>query len=253
MDESTAKNMQQYDDHADEWRTAMSSNVGHIFLEKPAMTKMLPHSLTGLVVLCIGVGSGEELLEIAKRGAQKIVAIDISKKLLKIAAKHFPQVELIQMDMLELEFADQSFDFVYSSLAFHYAKDWDKLLTGVARILKQNGTLLFSAHNPAFWGKYPTTGLSHINRRGVCAKEHFAELPGSIEITYYNVSDASIIREAVEYAGISITDFSFPELVPITDKVTTSMRGEYTRLENQNDDVPLFLIVKGECNLISRR
>jgi hypothetical protein len=60
------RNAKAFDAHAQSWQSAMNTNVGHKYLEKPAMERELPDTLSGKRVLCIGVGSGEELKEILK-------------------------------------------------------------------------------------------------------------------------------------------------------------------------------------------
>src|SRR5438045_4136911 len=104
VDLATKRNEQAYDAHAKDWHAAMSSNFGHKYLEKPAMVSQLPNSLKGKTILCIGVGSGEELEDILNRRPMKVVAIDISANLLKIAEENFPQVEFHKMDMEHLGF-----------------------------------------------------------------------------------------------------------------------------------------------------
>lgn len=244
MDQFTLKNMREYDAHAREWHSAMPGNVGHKYLEKPAMERELPRDLSGVRVLCIGVGSGEELLALLARSPGKIVGIDVSNGLLNIASRNFPEVEFVQMDMADLRFPDGSFDFIYSSLTFHYAKDWEGLLTGVNRVLIENGRLLFSAHNPEFWARFPATGISHENRRGTRAFERTVPLPGNITATYFNVADAAMIKDELENAGYEIERFFFPEIFPIEKEADVSERDAYLKLKSQNEPTPLFLVVK---------
>lgn len=244
MDPITIKNMKEYDAHAQEWHQAIPENVGHRFLEKPAMEQKLPDDLTGMNVLCIGVGSGEELAKIIDRHPQTIVGIDISKKLLKIAQKNFPQVQLLQMDMTALQFPEDTFDFVYSSLTFHYAKDWDQLLSGIMRVLKKNGRLLCSTHNPKFWAQFPKTVASHVNARGIQTWEYNTLLPGNVKATYYNVADKTIIEEALQNAGFMIEEFYHPKVTMATEDIDDSVRERYLKLKEQNEAIPLFLIIK---------
>lgn len=54
------------------------------------------------------------------------------------------------MDIEKLDFKDDIFDFVYSSLTMHYLKDWKKALKCVHAVLKDNGRFLFSMTHPMF-------------------------------------------------------------------------------------------------------
>ncbi|MFA6414426.1 MAG: class I SAM-dependent methyltransferase [Candidatus Paceibacterota bacterium] len=159
MHDHTAKNEKSYDTHAEEWESAMPINLAHKYMEKPAMTALLPQDLHGKSVLCIGTGSGEELDLLSRRGAEDITAIDISNELLKRAAAKFPAVKYHKMDMMNLFFADESFDFVYSSLAFHYASDWDKLLSEIYRVLKKGGVCFFQLTDQSFGRKRRKRGI----------------------------------------------------------------------------------------------
>src|SRR3989338_3961687 len=147
------KTIKFYGNYALKWAEKMRSgkNVAHKFLEKPAMYKNLPN-LKGKSVLCIGCGTGEECKHLESLGAKRVVGIDISKGLIDFAKKSYPDFEFHVMDMEKLNFPDNSFDFVYSSLTMHYIKDWTKTLNDIHKILKKDGTFLFSTHHPVKWG-----------------------------------------------------------------------------------------------------
>jgi len=242
--DATMNNAKSYDEHANEWHVAMETNPGHKYLEKPAMTGLMPNTLQGKSILCLGVGTGEELSELLKRNPEKVVAIDISDKLLMITESKFPDVDLHKMDMMHLTFPDESFDYVYSSLAFHYANDWDKLLTGIYRVLKQNGHLMFSTHNPDFWGKKPATGNIFTNTRGVRLTEHQDTLPGGVEITYYNHEGQDKIKEAVKHARFTIEQSFAPEVRELNiGEFNDSVANSYISLKKKNSRLPLFYVV----------
>ena len=219
----------------------MPTNLGHKYLEKPAMVKLLPADLSGQSVLCIGVGAGEEIEELLKRHPAKITGIDISSELLKIAKSKFPDIEFIEMDMMDLNLPKSSFDLIYSSLAFHYAKDWDVLMSGVARVLKQGGTLLFSTHNPPYWRLKTATGKSYTNPRGVVVDEYAAVLAGGVPVTYYSHRDAQDILDAVNRAEFKIDKAFTAEVVDI--RVPPEEKEAYEKLKEKNS-IPLFLIVR---------
>lgn len=260
--ELASKNAATYDAHATDWATHTAHNVKYRFLEKPAMEALLPADLSGKRVLCIGVGSGEELDALLARYPRHITAIDISEKLLDLAKERYPEVECVCMDMMELgrsnapqvchsplrgndasEFNDDSFDIIYSSLAFHYANDWDALLTGIRRVLKPGGTLLFSTHHPNYWAKNPT-GASHTNERGVKLTEHTATLPGGVEITYYNHPNTDSVEDALTHAGFRVQHANAPDVVSIPSQtLTPTDRKKYENLSKTNQKTPLFYVV----------
>ena len=242
MSNYTDRNEQSYDSHAEEWESTIPINLAHKYMEKPAMATLLPQNLHGKSILCVGVGSGEELDMLFRRGAEDITAVDISNELLKRAATKFPTVKYHKMDMMDLAFADGSFDVVYSSLAFHYSDDWDQLLSGIYKILKKGGVLLFSTHRPEFWEKKKKTGDTSINKRGVVLVGHRDVLPGHVEILFYNHINTNAVLESIIHAGFTIRSVSSPPMIrPDSEEVFDKER--YDVLNQKNIENPLFLIV----------
>jgi ubiquinone/menaquinone biosynthesis C-methylase UbiE len=245
-DSITDKNAQEYDAHAQSWQASMSTNMGHRYLEKPAMEKELPATFEGKSTLCIGVGSGDELQEILKRNPIHVIGIDISNELLSIAKSRFPNLEFKKMDMTAMDFPDATFDYVYSSLTFHYAKDWDVLCSEIYRVLKKDGELLFSTHHPEYWSRKTATGNVYTNDRGVTLTEHTALLPGGVTIIYYNHPNTDSINEALVHAGFEIEKSFAPSVTEINQNLLPEQDVKaYTRFKTENAESPLFYIVKG--------
>lgn len=144
------KTIQAYNDHASEYDAHVSDpndSIYHAYYEKPAIRAALP-SLKNKKILSIGCGSGVETPWFFEQGAAKVVGVDISEELIKIAKKKFPTTEFKVMDMTKLDFPDESFDVIYSSLAVHYLPDWGSLLMGAKRILQPGGHFVFSCVHP---------------------------------------------------------------------------------------------------------
>lgn len=246
MTSITHRNAQAYDSHAKEWNASMDSNIAHIYLEKPAMKKLIPGDLENKSILCIGVGAGDELSDLIKQNPRRIVGIDISEKLLEIAKSKFPSIEVEKMDMMNMSFPNESFDFVYSSLAFHYSNDWDILLSGIYRIMKKGGYLLFSTHHPDYWGTTKSTGNSYTNSRGVTLTEHTAILPADIEVVYYNHPNKKSITDSLEYAGFQIITSVEPQVIKLFVPLGKDEQERYERLAERNPKNPIFFIVLAE-------
>jgi len=137
-----------YNQGAEDYNKVQPTSFYHKYVEKPAMFSLLLN-LKNKKVLCIGVGTGHEANELKSKGADAI-GIDISEGMIEQAKKNFPEITFLVKDMLKLDFEEKSFDFVYSSLTFHYAKDLNQLFSGIAKILKSQGQLLFSTTHPIF-------------------------------------------------------------------------------------------------------
>jgi SAM-dependent methyltransferase len=118
-------------------------------VEKPALFSLIP-DLTGKNVLDLGCGYGENCHEFIKRGAQRVVGIDISQKMLEIAGSenHDDRITFLHLCMEDISEINEMFDLVISSLAFHYVEDFDALLKAIRALLNPKGVLIWSQENP---------------------------------------------------------------------------------------------------------
>ena len=143
-----------YDKYAEKRQQDLINGMkpAHRFVEKPMMKKMLPN-LYNKKILMLGCGTGEESVLLESFGALKenLVGIDLSIKSIELAKKAYPNIEFVVGNMNELPFENESFDFVYSSLAIHYSETPENVYKEVYRILKKEGLFLFSLAHPLRW------------------------------------------------------------------------------------------------------
>jgi ubiquinone/menaquinone biosynthesis C-methylase UbiE len=118
-------------------------------IEKPSIYSLLP-SLSGKKVLDIGCGFGDFAFHAAKNHSSEVVGVDLSQKMLQIPRKEncFPNVSFINDDIMNIEFDEQTFDLIYSSLTLHYIDDIDLLMKKVFRWLKMESKFIFSIEHP---------------------------------------------------------------------------------------------------------
>jgi ubiquinone/menaquinone biosynthesis C-methylase UbiE len=83
-------------------------------------------------------------------GAKSVVASDISKNMLEEAKEKYnsEKIEYLNLPMEEIDTINKKFDVVYSSLAFHYVKDFNKLINDIYNLLNDGGILIFSQESP---------------------------------------------------------------------------------------------------------
>lgn len=123
-------------------------NANNLF-EIPALFSLMPE-LKGKRVLDLGCGFGEHCKQFVDCGAEKVVGIDISEKMLAVAMEENgdPKIQYINMPMEELAQIKEKFDVVISSLAFHYVEDFAGVIEKVYNLLDANGIFIFSQENP---------------------------------------------------------------------------------------------------------
>jgi len=104
-------------------------------------------------LLEIGVGNGSHF-QLYKN--HKITGIEISSSMLNVAKKNATnEIELFQMNGEELEFAENSFNYVVLSHVIAVADQPEKLLMQCHNVLKPGGKLLILNHfTPNNWLKY---------------------------------------------------------------------------------------------------
>jgi ubiquinone/menaquinone biosynthesis C-methylase UbiE len=97
-------------------------------------------------ILDIGCGTGEfERLILTECPEQRMVGIDISEKMLRLARKKcsaYPTVTFLRANAAALPFPDQSFDLVVSASAFHYFDQPKVSLEEMRRVLVPGGSVV---------------------------------------------------------------------------------------------------------------
>ncbi len=118
-------------------------------IEIPTIISMLP-DVKGKTILDIGCGEGEMARLFAERGAKKVLGVDISQNMIKLANEKntYENVNFQLLAMENLDSLTEKFDFVFSSLAVHYVEDFGKLMKDISNLLNKDGILLFSQEHP---------------------------------------------------------------------------------------------------------
>lgn len=193
----------------------------HAFVEKPMMRSMLP-DLSNKKVLLLGCGTGDETKILEEFNARNMIGIDLSEKSVEIAKRDYSNYTFIVGDMHNLPFADEEFDFVYSSLVLHYTKDIDVVMKEVNRVLKTDGEFLFSVGHPLRWSSekididgtiYHAMGFDNDtkndriigNYMSLIKKKHYFRNNEVLE--FYSVAPSYYFKEMVK-AGFDVKDFS---------------------------------------------
>ena len=102
---------------------------------------------------------GQHAKQYSDMGAESVLGIDISEKMLEYAKEHFhaKNITYRQMALEDICQIDEQFDLITSSLAFDYAEDLDKLMKNIYGLLKYGAHFVFSMSHPmatAWDGQY---------------------------------------------------------------------------------------------------
>lgn len=157
-------------------------------LEQPAMKDMLP-DLNGNSVLDLGCGCGHNCVEFINSGATRVIGVDISEKMLAVAKEESKneKIEYINMSITDISALDEKFDLVYSSLAFHYIEDFEKLCKDIYGLLNENGCLLFSQEHPLITATVDGNGHYNKDENGKKISYTFSNYnePGERKVHWY--------------------------------------------------------------------
>jgi len=146
-------------------------------------------SLTG-TLLDLGCGTGFLTSELLGR-AQPVIALDIALPMLQVTRRKLadaPNVSYLCADAEQLPLAGQIVDGVFSNLALQWCINLDAVFTGIKRVLKADGQLVFSTFGPqtlqelkAAWAK--VDDYKHVNEfYSEQQLRHFLQQAGYTEI-----------------------------------------------------------------------
>nr|BFD66578.1 class I SAM-dependent methyltransferase [Bdellovibrio sp. HAGR004] len=151
-------------------------------IEAPILYE-LGGSLEGMNVLEIGCGEGHStriILDIFK--PKKIVTIDLDSQSIKRAYKNLSDIssdrlQIIEGDVLALEFNDHSFDAVVNFAALHHVVEWQKALSEIHRVLKKDGKFFFEEVTQQWLQRwYPKLFFAHPTQNRFTTKSFQEEL-----------------------------------------------------------------------------
>lgn len=118
--------------------------------EWKTLEKMLP-DFKNKRVLDLGCGFGWHCEYAVEHGATVVVGIDISERMLRVAKeKTADEITYVCASIEEVDFRQDSFDIVVSSLAFHYLPGLDDIVKKVFGWLTDGGDFVFSVEHPIF-------------------------------------------------------------------------------------------------------
>jgi SAM-dependent methyltransferase len=119
--------------------------------EWPAFHELLP-DLREKDVLDLGCGFGWHCRYARTKLARSVVGIDLSENMLTRARESTddPAIQYHRLAIEDIDFPEDTFDLVLSSLALHYVERFDLVCRKVYYCVKTGGTFVFSVEHPVF-------------------------------------------------------------------------------------------------------
>lgn len=151
---------------------------------------------SGDIVLDIGCGAGQTLLQLAERvGTEgQVIGVDVAPLLLEIAKRRtepLSQVRLIQADAQSLDLPSESTDAVFSRFGVMTFNDPVVAFANFRRILRPSGALAFSC-----WRSLQENELDHLPLSA-------AGFQSTVDESPFSFADPEHIRRTLETAGFS--------------------------------------------------
>jgi ubiquinone/menaquinone biosynthesis C-methylase UbiE len=130
-------------------------------------------------VLCVGVGTGNEILHIFRRNRNvRIVGIDYSHSALNRASRKVPargkEIQLLLMDARRLDFTDRSFDKVLCIHVMDFAQENETVTGEILRVLKPGGQFVITYPSAKEGPRLGINLLSDSARHSINSSKHRA-------------------------------------------------------------------------------
>jgi SAM-dependent methyltransferase len=139
-----------YDAFAEEFLAHACDGPYNAYYDRPAVLAVLG-SVHGLAVLDLGCGPGLYAEELVARGARRIVGVDASATMLRLAGERVRGPVTFRRHDLQTPMtwaADGEFDVALMPLVLHHLDNRTAALREVARVLRPGGRLVVSTHHP---------------------------------------------------------------------------------------------------------
>lgn len=151
--------------------------------------------------LDLACGTGNEALELARRGAE-VTGFDGGERLLKVAGERAAAENLdaswVQGDLSELPFEDGSFEIVTSVFGVIFSSSPKDTATEIGRVLRPQGRVAFTT--------WVEEGLfQHMQEMSKAAvASHFGQAPPEGEDAPFAWGDEAEVRELFSESGVAL-------------------------------------------------
>lgn len=113
----------------------------HIFVKKHAIKCLNIQNGSKILDVCTGSGDLASIIK-EKHPDCTIIGVDFSDNMLNLAKKKHPGIEFIKMDACELQFCNDTFDYVVIGFGLRNIPDKQASILETKRVLKNGGQFL---------------------------------------------------------------------------------------------------------------
>jgi SAM-dependent methyltransferase len=183
-------------------------------------------SLKNKRVLEIGVGMGSHAGLLAARAREYVgidltdYAVEATKRRMKCFGLDGPNVQIKQMDAEKMEFADESFDFIWSWGVIHHSSNTRQILSEMHRTLRPGCTATLMVYYRNIWNYYIYAGFfggvikRHLFQTGSLHRTRQYEIDGALARFYSIPEWRALCSENFTVEDIRIMG-SKTEIVPL--------------------------------------
>lgn len=206
------------------------------------LKNMLP-DFKGKSVLDLGCGYGWHCIYAKEQGAENVIGIDLSKKMIDKAKENSKQltIDYYQMPMEDIDFKEEQFDIVFSSLTFHYIENLNVVFRKIHQYLKKGGSFVFSMEHPIFTSRAEQDWFTDENGTRLHWPVDDYQQEGIRQTNFlghnvikYHRTVANIINTVIE-SGFSIQQISEPKPSEEIIEKYAEMKDELRR--------PIFIMI----------
>lgn len=138
MDNHTIRVRKLYQEWASSYDDSTKVGVPYLIEEEIFIKTVNPHK--GELILDVGCGTGRNIAKLLQH-TDKVEGVDISKEMLDIARRKFPNLKFYEADIEKpLPLESNQYDKIICSLTFQFLKDIKTPLKEFKRVLKLGGT-----------------------------------------------------------------------------------------------------------------
>ncbi len=198
-----------------------------LHVEEYTTFRILP-DLAGRSVVDLACGDGIYTRKLMRRGATRVVGVDISAEMIALARRAEGAVpigvEYVLADVAKVDL-DQRFDVAFCSYLFNYAgsrAELRALVQGVARLIRPGGLVVgcndYPDNPPAHYDRYRPYGFVKIGAaepvEGSTITYRFFNPDGTVfELDNYYLP-TEVYRDEFAAAGFTSFDWIMPEVSP---------------------------------------